>query len=260
MAGFELLCVPSLLQSNLQLMDLVIDRGNTAVKVALFEETVPVRVERVPHSELNRFLRDWVSEYSPSRAILGSVAGLDDASTEQWLGSRLALCVLRPDTPLPLQNRYETPATLGQDRLANAVAAWTAQPGVAHLVVDAGTCLKFDLVNAQGEYLGGAISPGLQMRFKALHTFTEKLPLIEARNPGLLVGQNTETSILSGVVNGMCAEIEGIAEQYRLRFEDIRLWLTGGDSDFFAKALKNAIFADRFLTLKGLHAILRHQG
>src|SRR5690606_17210513 len=122
------------------------------------------------------------------------------------------LFYLTQKSPLPIVNAYSTPETLGNDRLANAVAANTMFPDQNCLVIDIGTCLKFDFVNAENKYLGGSISPGYQMRFRALHTYTEKLPLISPKHPNELIGSSTETSIRSGVYNGLLNEIEGMIE------------------------------------------------
>lgn len=163
-------------------------------------------------------------------------------------------------TSLPVKNLYKTPETLGKDRIANAAGANYYFPGRNVLSIDAGTCIKYDFVNSENEYSGGAISPGLDMRFKALHHFTAQLPLIKKMKSGgeNLIGQTTKDSILSGVQNGVMAEISGIINQYRDKFKKVSVIITGGDSIFINTLVskKNRIFAVPDLTLLGLNIIL----
>lgn len=165
---------------------------------------------------------------------------------------------LTPATPLPIINLYRSPETLGSDRIANACGAATLFPAQNVLVVDAGTCLKFDVVTAQGEYPGGSISPGLKMRFEALHRGTGRLPLLRPAESAPLTGYDTVTSMQAGILNGMCAEMEGIIADYRQRYPGIKVLLTGGDAPFFLNHLKTSIFAAPSITLQGLNAILLH--
>jgi type III pantothenate kinase len=145
---------------------------------------------------------------------------------------------------------------LENDRLAAAIAGATLYPGSNVLVIQAGTCITYEFINAQGEYIGGAISPGIQMRYKAMNTFTGKLPLIEHKKFDGLIGQTTEESILSGVNNGILAEVDGIINAYKSQYPDLTIILSGGDADFFVKQLKNSIFAVPNIVLKGLNIIL----
>jgi type III pantothenate kinase len=158
-------------------------------------------------------------------------------------------------TPLPLINRYLSPETLGSDRLANACGAGFLYPNQPVLVIDAGTCLKMDIINSNNEYLGGSISVGLNMRFKAIHTFTDKLPLLSPIPFTKLYGRDTTESILAGGMGGMLNEIEKAIEKYNESFPNLKIILTGGDAHHFEPALKNAIFAPH-LTLYGLESIL----
>jgi type III pantothenate kinase len=153
-------------------------------------------------------------------------------------------------------NKYDSPETLGKDRLAAAVAGNHLFPNQNVLVIDAGTCIKYDFINAQAEYLGGAISPGLQMRFNALHIFTEKLPLIELTVFKTLIGKNTTDSLLSGVINGTLSEIDGIIDQYREIYPEIQIVLSGGDAEYLVGKLKKGIFAVSNIVLQGLKIIL----
>lgn len=167
--------------------------------------------------------------------------------------------VLDNSVTLPFVNRYQTPETLGSDRLAGVAGAQAMAPGKNCLVIDAGTAITCDLITEKGEYLGGAISPGLMMRFQALNTFTEKLPLITtfvADEP--LVGTTTPEALRSGVLNGTQAEMNGIIEKYRAAFPKLQVFLTGGDAKYFESKLNPPIFVSPDLVLIGLERIVRH--
>ena len=153
---------------------------------------------------------------------------------------------------------YKTPKTLGVDRIALASAAIQKYPKKNVLVIDAGTCITFDFISKDKEYLGGAISPGIQMRYKALHNFTAKLPLLDSGELTSFIGFDTESSIHSGVLNGVCNELDGVINQYSKKFRDLTVVLTGGDTNFLAKQLKSVIFAHPNFVLEGLHTILNY--
>jgi type III pantothenate kinase len=175
------------------------------------------------------------------------------------LGRYFPTTLFSAETKIPLKNLYRSVSTLGSDRIAASVGAYFLQPDKNFLVIDAGTCIKYNFTNAQNEYLGGGISPGIQMRLISLHEHTSKLPLVKlTEDPIDLIGENTEQSILSGVVNGVISEIDGIIDGYQNRFPGILVLLTGGDSEFLAKRLKNSIFAHQNLVLKGLNDILNY--
>jgi type III pantothenate kinase len=190
--------------------------------------------------------------------IVGSVVDkLEDIY--QSLRSYAPTLLFTSDTKIPLTNLYHSVSTLGSDRISASVAAYFLQPNCDVLVVDAGTCIKYNFTNAKNEYLGGGISPGLQMRFMALHQYTSKLPMIGLiEEPIDLIGASTQHSILSGVVNGTVAEIDGLIGEYKKQFPQILVLLTGGDSEYLAKRLKNSIFAHQNLVLKGLNDILNY--
>jgi len=153
---------------------------------------------------------------------------------------------------LPFKINYLTPSTLGIDRICNVAAISKINPFTPRLVVDIGTCIKFDFLNAKNEYEGGSISPGLLLRFKALNLFTNNLPLYEASNDLSLIGNSTESAIQSGVQNGMKSEIIGLILEYKAKYTDLNVFVTGGDAHYFDLAQKNVIFADENLTLKGI--------
>ena len=161
-------------------------------------------------------------------------------------------------TKIPFKNSYATPKTLGMDRVALATAAFYQNSGANTLVIDAGTCITYDMMNDYGEYLGGAISPGLRMRYSALHEYTAKLTLLEPQDILDIIGNSTNASIHSGVLNGICREIDGVIGQYQSRFEDLTVILTGGDAQILSKRLKNTIFANSNFLLEGLNYLLEY--
>ncbi len=166
--------------------------------------------------------------------------------------------VLNHESKTPFKNSYATPKSLGVDRIALATSAFYYNPRGNTLVIDAGTCITYDMVNDYGEYLGGAISPGVTMRYWAMHTKTAKLPFLEPTEIIDFIGNSTEKSMHSGVINGLVNEIDGAIDQYRKRFEHLTVILTGGEAHFFAKSLKNTIFANSKFLLEGLNYLLEY--
>ncbi len=166
--------------------------------------------------------------------------------------------ILSHKSKVPFKNSYATPQSLGMDRIALATAAFYHKPKANTLVIDMGTCITYDIINSGGEYLGGAISPGLHMRYKAMHQQTKKLPLLEPEIPLDFIGNSTANSMHNGVIQGICHELDGAIDQYKNRFEHLTVILTGGDSHFFAKRLKNSIFANSKFLLEGLNYLLEY--
>ena len=187
--------------------------------------------------------------------ILSSVIPFP-ASMSAWLRKRFRYLEFDYRTELPIHNHYHSPETLGKDRLAAAVAGVAVYPGQNVLVINAGTAITYDLVTSGGDYLGGAISPGMNMRFRALHTFTQQLPLLTYTEIDFLTGNNTEQSILSGVINGMAAEMEGMIACYQKEHPGIKVILSGGDLNYFVNRLKISIFALPNIVIYGLQQIL----
>ncbi len=236
-------------------MSLVIDIGNTRSKWAYFENG-----ELRSHGVFNKSdaLPELIGSLKESTpVIVCSVSGIGK-DLSATLGKFSDLLEFKVETPLPIKLAYESPETLGLDRIANAVAAFSVFPSQNTLVVDAGTCITLDLIDDGGVYHGGSISPGLNMRFSALNNYTDALPLVELAAPEQLVGGNTQQSILSGVFNGATAELNGLIELYSQEFKGLNVVLTGGDYFWFERALKNETFADAFFTLRGLHTILEY--
>ena len=238
-------------------MNLILDIGNTRIKAALFNSKELIWSSA--YSTLLNFSSEIKNHFSKIEAsIIGSVA---DHTEEviQILSPKKPL-VFKNDTPIPLKNLYKSQATLGSDRLAAAIGAYSLFQHQNVLTIDAGTCIKYNFVNSGNEYLGGGISPGLQMRFKALHQYTDKLPLVHFEPDFIeLIGDTTQHSILSGVLTGIIAEVEGIIDRYKKQYPDLIVVVTGGDIDFLKKRLKNHIFAEPNLILIGLNEILLYQ-
>lgn len=236
-------------------MKLIIDIGNTRVKAALFEqkELKSFFVFDTPNDLLSS---DIFEKYFIKNSIVASVINETELFITQ-LKNKTEVLLFTGQTPVPLKNLYQSTHTLGSDRLAAAVGGNFLFPGKDILIIDAGTCIKYNFVNNKNEYIGGAISPGLQMRFKALHTLTARLPLLQTdENFNSLTGTNTNESLLSGVETGSVMEVQGFIDEYKKLYPDLKVILTGGDVNFFEKRLKKPIFADQFLILKGLNEIL----
>lgn len=233
-------------------MNLILDIGNTVMKFALFQG----------QTLLVKGAGDWqdLAQFIEGKVLNGCLVSTVTNESLNELTSLVSCDVteLTYKTSIPIVNSYTTPSTLGNDRLANAVGGLFLRPDENTLVVDCGTCIKFDFVSHQGKYVGGSISPGLLMRFKALNEFTGLLPLLEPSSNPKLIGDSTYSAINSGVVNGVVAEIDGLIANYRLVYENLTVILTGGDASFFDKELKSNIFVEPNLTLIGLNEILRH--
>ena len=238
-------------------MKLIIDIGNTYAKLAVFEggNLIEMKiVEDIGSSQVERILSTYPSINS---AILSDVRGQSN-DISKLLANRVFFIELGHTTPVPFTNLYKTPETLGKDRIAAAAAAVKMFPGKNTLVIDAGTCITYDLVNDKSEYLGGAISPGIKMRYKALHDFTGKLPLVQANDDDepKVIGNNTSNSIYSGVQKAVLLEVGAMINEYQTIFPDLKIVLSGGDYFYFDKNLKSNIFAAPNIVLTGLMEIL----
>lgn len=237
-------------------MNLVIDIGNTATKLAIFESDELIEKRQVKSLDAEK-LKKILSEYGQIKnSIICSVTH-HPIEIEEILIDKSNFINFSFETRIPIKNSYLTPQTLGKDRLAAAIGANEIFPNQNVLCIDVGTCIKYDFLNAENEYLGGAISPGIVMRFKSLKQFTDKLPLITFSNDETkLIGRNTEESIRSGVQLGVIAEINYTIENYHSIFSELRIVLTGGGSSELQKHLKKDIFASPNLILKGLNKVL----
>jgi type III pantothenate kinase len=238
-------------------MNLAIDFGNTRTKAGVFRgnELLYQAVWELPTVEQ---LKSLPYNQSIEKAILSSVTKQPEEVLE-YLQDRFQVIELTTETPLPIGIRYKTPQTLGKDRVAAAVGVHHLFPGENCLVIDAGTCIKMDLVSAEGDFLGGNISPGIGMRLRAMHEFTARLPLVE-QQPELPdeLGNSTENALRNGGELGALLEVEGFIGRCKKKYRPLRVVLTGGDADFFAKNSKTKIFAHQNLVLIGLNQILQY--
>lgn len=234
-------------------MNIIFDQGNTRTKVAWFDsgKLVESRILDDP-TNLEETL---LAEYPVHRGIVSSVID-DSLFLELKPKATFPLFQLSRNLHLPYTIDYATPETLGLDRLALAAAAASLHSGKNCLVIDAGTCITYDMITAKSVFLGGAISPGLQMRFKAVNHFTAKLPLVDVGDYFDLIGKSTSSSIASGVVNGIKEEVRGTIQRYEERFPQLITIITGGDAGLFDALVKNSIFAAPEFLLQGLNNIL----
>lgn len=245
---------------------MVIDIGNTLTKTAIFKDNELSSFssfEKLAVSDATNLLSN---NASVKNVLLSSVIEQDKTISE-FLKSKCNFFELSHGTPIPVKNLYNTPQTLGKDRLAAAVGINFHFRNKNALSIDVGTCIKYDFVDDQNQYLGGGISPGIDMRFKGLNKFTDKLPLLSYEHFDKLIGGDTRESILSGVMNGVIEEVKGIISRYNQQYSNVKVVFTGGYLKFFEKVFnplkiessneKSNIFADPFLVLRGLNNILK---
>ena len=239
-------------------MNLIIDIGNSRTKFSLFNHGEIVTTATVDEL-LSEHIKTLKDEYPLlNKAILSSVREYPDGLKKTLQSSFDTFLELSHKTPLPIENLYLSKETLGYDRIASAVGANDLYPDTNLLVVDAGTALTYDFVNDKNQYLGGNIAPGLEMRFKSLHFFTNKLPLVKAENQNKLFGSTTEEAIRTGVQNGFIHEVEKTIEEFKVFYGNLKVIITGGDAKFFDKKLKNHFFVNFNLVALGLNRILEY--
>ena len=237
-------------------MNLIIDIGNTRTKLAVFKGNSLQKVSIVKTEKLFNKVKKKFKKYAITNSIISSVAKTP-TETLHFLTKNANCIDLSSETKIPFKNLYKTPTTLGVDRIALIAGAINLKNNHNTLVIDAGTCITYDFINQKNEYFGGAIAPGIKMRYKALHKFTANLPLlIPEKNPEK--GNTTENAIHKGIINGIFLEIEGIIKQYQNKYDNLTIVLTGGDTNFLAGMLKSSIFANPNFLLEGLNYILNY--
>jgi type III pantothenate kinase len=233
-------------------MNLTIDLGNTLAKVGIFDNHQLQEMRVVTTSdEVHAIIKNF-----PGGNFIISSVNQDSASFLSSAKHFQKAFVLLADTPIPLIVKYSTPETLGVDRIAAVCGARDSFPGKNCLVIDAGTCITCEFVDSDGVYWGGSISPGLHMRFKAMNTFTARLPLVEPVDHPMFTGNSTASCMQTGVIAGLIDELNGAIQRYSEKYADLKVILTGGDSRFFENKLKAPIFAVPELVLRGLNSIL----
>ncbi len=259
-------------------IDMVVDIGNTYTKLAFFRDKELEALWTDKEIKEADF-RCLIEAHKPTACIISSVRGDQASIPARRFASRpdmvskadlpndlkfladygFPILYAGAHLPIPLIIRYKTPETLGGDRLAATIAAMDRLPGQHIMVVNLGTCLTTDFINNNNEYLGGTISPGLHMRLKAMHKFTGQLPLVTKIPREIdIVGTTTEESMLSGVVNGIIGEIEGLIKMRQKEISFFNVIISGGDAKFFAKKIKSRIFAIENIVLHGLNLMLKH--
>jgi type III pantothenate kinase len=238
-------------------MQLVIDQGNTRLKLGVFEGNALLEQAIWTQWTLEELL-GWVQQFPINKGILCSVAG-PAAAIIDALAPRFFFTALGHQTPLPFVNTYATPETLGKDRLAVVAGAQQMFPDSACMVIDSGTCIKYECLSADGQYLGGNIAPGVHMRTRAMHEFTARLPLVEQHIPDSPIGDRTVSALQNGAYRGLLLEIEGFIGLFQAHLgTPLQIVLTGGDAPFLAQHLNLPLQVVPHLTLLGLNAILNH--
>lgn len=236
-------------------MRLIIDIGNTYTKLG-----TSISVNKIDnlcrYKNNNIKITEYITKFDIKSAIISNVGAENKEVINKLQQLNIPTINFNYNTNIPIINLYKTPNTHGLDRLAGIIGANTLYKNKNLLIIDAGTAITFDLINSNNQYLGGNISPGLEMRFKSLNTFTQKLPLVNINNKFNLFGNSTETAIISGVQQGMINEIDAYIDLFNEKYENLTTILTGGDSFFFEKNIKNSIFANSELILIGLNNIL----
>ncbi len=239
-------------------MLLAIDVGNTRIKSAVFEHNTLLRVFHIEYKEVLKKINFILQEYPKIELFVISSVGKLDKSFFDYFKEKVTIYEISRQSRFPFQNLYSTPETLGLDRMVLASGAVLQFPNQNRLIIDAGTCITYDFIDQDNHYLGGAISPGIRLRYESLHQFTAKLPLLDQKNPDNYVGNSTAESIHSGVVNGIRHEIEGFIGAYQSDYDKFIIILTGGDADFLAKQLKNTIFANSNFLLESLNQTFQY--
>ena len=238
-------------------MNLVIDIGNTQTKLAIFDGREMIHNQAWKEISPSA-LEPLLNRYKIRNSILSDVRHNSTAFNDFLSGMTDLFIELNENTPLPFEILYSTKDTLGKDRVAAAAGAGDIFPGENVLIIDMGTAITIDILNSRNQYLGGNISPGLHMRFQALHQNTAGLPLLQPEATEELLGRTTAEAVRAGVINGILFEISEYINQLSLRYTNLKVIITGGDANFFVKKLKSHIFVDSNLIFKGLNRILNY--
>ncbi|WP_309642448.1 type III pantothenate kinase [Flavobacterium sp.] len=240
-------------------MLLAIDIGNTRIKGAVFEHYTLVESFFFSEEALEININAILKQYPKCTDLV--VASVGNTSKESFIAfqNQLNIHFISHQSVFPFHNLYQTPQTLGIDRMVLASGAVLQYPNQNRLVIDAGTCITYDFIDSGNNYLGGAISPGIRLRYEALHQYTAKLPLLVATHPNHYIGNTTDQAIHVGVVQGILHEIDGFISQYQAQYPKIIIILTGGDTDFLAKRLKNTIFANSNFLLESLNQTFQYK-
>lgn len=239
-------------------MNLIIDIGNTKIKAAVFEQDTLKSKEIINYDNWQKSIESILKKNATIQNIVVSSVSKIGKDSFLFLNSNYKVFFVSREMNFPFTNQYETPTTLGIDRMVLASGAVLRFPNTNRLVIDAGTCVTYDYIDENDNYLGGAISPGIRLRYEALNNYTAKLPLLTKEEPQKTIGNSTHQSIHSGVINGLTFEIEGFINNYSENQKNFIIILTGGDADFLAKRLKNTIFANSNFLLESLNQTFQY--
>jgi type III pantothenate kinase len=240
-------------------MIIVVDVGNSRIKAAVFEGATLFEILVFSKIDLQKNIENILKKFEKiTDLVVSSVGDVEKLSFLEY-DKVLNVHFLSHKDPFPFDNCYATPKTLGIDRMVLAAGATLQFPNQNRLVIDAGTCITYDFIDVENNYLGGAITPGLRLRYEALHNFTAKLPLLSLESPQSFIGASTSESIHSGVVNGLVYEVDGFIDEYKAMYSNFIIILTGGDTDFLAKRLKNTIFANSNFLLESLNQTFQYK-
>lgn len=239
-------------------MLLAIDIGNTQIKLAVFEQNTLLNKKTIPYSDWKMEVLNTLNFFSEIKNIVVSSVGNLQKSDFLDIKTGIEVFFITRESKFPFQNRYETPITLGVDRMVVVAGAVLTFPEQNRLIIDAGTCITYDFVDANDVYHGGAISPGIRLRYESLNNYTAKLPLLQQEQPKDLIGNSTDQSIHSGVINGITLEIDGFISSVLNKNDNFIIILTGGDADFLAERLKNTIFANPNFLLESLNQTFQY--
>ena len=240
-------------------MILIIDVGNTRIKSAVFEQNTIVEVFFFSNENFKISIENILKRFDEiTNLVITSVGKLEKKAFESF-SNRFQINFISRESNFPFQNNYASPSTLGIDRMVLSAGAVMQFPKQNRLVIDAGTCVTYDFIDDKDVYHGGAISPGIRLRYEAMHNYTAKLPLLSIEEPEKIIGNSTDQSLHSGVINGLTFEIEGYINSLKSENENFIIILTGGDANFLAKRLKNTIFANSNFLLESLNNLYQYQ-
>lgn len=239
-------------------MNLILDIGNTFMKIAVFNSDELIFKSKISPEDFTSVFQNLTKEYPDLEFSIISTTGKTPSKLIDQLESKLQVVHFSHKSKVNFKNNYKTPQTLGLDRIALTAAAAGFYPSQNVLIIDAGTCITYDFLDDKNTYYGGAISPGIQMRFKAMHNFTANLPLIQqpVKTDGF-IGKTTQEAMEVGVLKSVQYEIDGFISDYLTDYEDLTVILTGGDCQLLSASIKNSIFATSNFLLQGLNKILQ---
>ena len=236
-------------------MNLALDIGNNYFKIGIYKNSDLIYFFSESNSKIDSLFHKVLGEYKDiGYAIISNVSSVN--ATDLFKGYKVRVFELNSTFNYPFKLQYKTPLTLGNDRLALAAAASLLYPESNKVIIDVGTCITIDFIDCNNNFFGGSISPGIDMRYKSLNNYTANLPLLETSDKFSFPGDSTETSIHSGVIGGVCNEINGFIDNISSKYDDIKIILTGGNAKFLSKRLKITIFANQNFILDGLNSIL----